>query len=348
MNSNKNSTMSNKFQVLGDKIKNASSAVYEKAGEVKEIASNSVNKIRSNISEQVSNQNSFLGKLNNNYKTTSSKLSSFAESNSTISKFVFIFFVFIIFVLLFKFGVYLLTLYFTPSKSPIVMDGMTYGTSYIEYQVNPSKSDPKPILRSINEDQGMEFTWNVWIYIENVFGTTGNRKIFSKGGGEKYLDETISSTNMMDISGSLLNVSPGLFLKENENTLMFVLNTFDESEATFGDLPYEIIEIPDIPIQKWVCCTTRVQNRTIDVYINGILMKRVNMSKVPRQNYGNIHVGDYNNGLNGFISSLRYFNYAIGPGKIQDIMYLGPNTKMIGEKMETTPPYLSIKWYLNN
>ena len=29
-------------------------------------------------------------------------------------------------------------------------------------------------------------------------------------------------------------------------------------------------------------------------------------------------------------------------------MNLGPNTKMIGEKMETTPPYLSIKWYLNN
>ena len=31
MNSNKNSTMSEKFQVLGDKIKNASNIFYEKA-----------------------------------------------------------------------------------------------------------------------------------------------------------------------------------------------------------------------------------------------------------------------------------------------------------------------------
>ena len=51
----------------------------------------------------------------------------------------------------------------------------------------------------------------------------------------------------------------------------------------------------------------------------------------------------------GYISHLRYFDHAIGNYTIQDIMYKGPNLKMEGEHMiNTKPPYLSLKWYLND
>jgi hypothetical protein len=194
----------------------------------------------------------------------------------------------------------------------------------------------------------MEFTWNTWIYIENVFSESSStyNRIFSKGGDEK-INHEISLDGTTVVENKFLNVTPGLFLEKGLNKLVFVLNTFDESESVSKtSIPYEIIEIEDVPIHKWVCCTMRIQNKTVDVYINGVLTKRVNLERVPRQNYGNIHVGDYTSGLNGYVSALRYFNYAIGNGKIQDIVQQGPNLKMIGSGMESSPPYLSMNWYL--
>ena len=93
----------------------------------------------------------------------------------------------------------------------------------------------------------------------------------------------------------------------------------------------------------------RVQNRTIDIYINGVLSTRDNLTQVIKQNYGDIYVGDDANGMNGFISSLRYFDHAIGNMKIQEIIQQGPNLKMIGNQtQETMPPYLATRWYLDN
>ena len=127
------------------------------------------------------------------------------------------------------------------------------------------------------------------------------------------------------------------------------MNAFDESSETHEtDLPYETVEVYNIPIQKWVCCTMRVQHNTVDVYINGVLTRRKDLERVPKQNYGDIHIGDFSHGMNGYISSLRYFNYAINNGQVQDIVQSGPNLKMIGSNMDSSPPYLSMKWYFDD
>ena len=59
----------------------------------------------------------------------------------------------------------------------------------------------------------------------------------------------------------------------------------------------------------------RCQNQTIDVYINGVLTKRHILSGVPKQNYSDVHISQ-NGGFGGYLSSLRYFNYAINTNKI--------------------------------
>jgi hypothetical protein len=276
-------------------------------------------------------------------------MENFSAQNSSITKFLFILVVFIIFVLLFRFGSWLLTKFLTPSKSPIILDGMTNGRNYIKINVNPSKKEPKPIFRSINQNQGMEFTWSTWVFVENVFSDSNEKfqRVFAKGGDEDINHEMIIGGKPVD--NQLLNVTPGLFLESGMNKLVFVINTYDETiESSEITLPYETIEIDNVPMQKWVCCTIRVQNKTVDIYINGVLTKRVNMTRIPKQNYGNIHVGGHADGFNGYVSALRYFDYAIGNAKIQDILQTGPNLKLIGpELFETTnPPYLSMKWYL--
>ena len=59
-----------------------------------------------------------------------------------------------------------------------------------------------------------------------------------------------------------------------------------------------------------------------------------------------------NGGFNGLTSNLWYFDYALGPGEILDIVKKGPNTKMLGNESDKVyssfPPYFSLRWYFKN
>ena len=264
---------------------------------------------------------------------------SFLDTNTMITKVVFILFLLIVFVLLLKLGMYGITYLFNPKKSPIVIDGMMPTLKEKEFYVNPNHFEPKPILRSINEDQGMEFTWSTWFWINDLIydDDTHYKKIFSKG----------TSVDDSSNESMLLMNSPGLYLGKSTNDLRIILNTFDGVKGS-TEPTFEEIIIDNIPIQKWVNVIIRIQNTTVDVYVNGTLMKRRTMSKVPKQNYGNVHVGDNKYGMNGYISSLRYFDHAIGVGRIQEILEKGPNLTMVGDEYQNTqPPYLALRWYFD-
>ena len=269
----------------------------------------------------------------------------FAEKNSTISKFVFILFIVIIFGVLIRVGVYIISLFTMPSKNPIIVNGLLSTNSLTKYQVNPSVANSKPIIRSVNESQGMEFTWSTWVFIDNAHSGNNNnpKRIFSKGGDSETGDKFAMN-------------SPGLYLYDgttsNENSFTVVMTTFDDTgsgSATSVSGTIEKIVINNVPIQKWVNVIIRVQNRTIDIYINGVMSSRYNLTQVIKQNYGDIFVGDDANGMNGYISSLRYFDHGIGNMKIEEIIQQGPNLKAIGDQnQETMPPYLATRWYLDN
>jgi hypothetical protein len=263
----------------------------------------------------------------------------FMDTNTMVTKVIFILFLLIVFVLLMKLGMYGITLFFTPSKSPVVINGMMPTLKEKEFYVNPNHFQSKPVLRSINEEQGMEFTWSTWFWVNDLIYDDDSyyKKIFSKGKSVDYS----SNENML-----LMN-APGLYLGKTSNDLRIILNTFDGVKNS-TEKNYEEIVIDNIPIQKWVNVIIRIQNTTVDVYINGTLMKRRVLDKVPKQNYGNIHVGDNKYGMNGYISALRYFDHAIGVGKIQEIMDKGPNLNMVGDEYQNTqPPYLALRWYFD-
>jgi Concanavalin A-like lectin/glucanases superfamily len=107
--------------------------------------------------------------------------------------------------------------------------------------------------------------------------------------------------------------------------------------------------IPDIPLNKWLNVIIRCQNNTLDVYINGTITRSLQLSSVPKQNYGDVYVG-MNGGFDGYISNLWYYNYALGVAAIQGIVTWGPNTKMIGNNGMNLKDsnYLSLRWFFND
>jgi hypothetical protein len=119
------------------------------------------------------------------------------------------------------------------------------------------------------------------------------------------------------------------------------MNTFDVIN--------EEITISDIPTNKWLNIIIRCKNKTLDVYVNGTIARSLQLTSVPKQNYGDVFVG-MNGGFDGYVSNLWYYNYALGIGDIQNISTRGPNTKMTGSTgMKLRDPnFLSLRWFLND
>jgi len=267
--------------------------------------------------------NTFSTTNNNNFG-----VKEFLESNSLVAKFVFLIVVLILFVILFRLGIALITWLFQPNPSPHLIDGMVDAKNLIVFKQDPSLNDATTIYRSVNASDGLEFTWSVWIYINDLqYLNNQYRNIFYKGNSD------LKSNGL-----NFPNNAPGLYIAPNSNNLVVMMNTYDV-------INQEIV-VPDIPLNKWINIIVRCQNTTLDVYVNGTIARSITLRGVPKQNYGNVFVG-MNGGFDGYISNLWYHNYALGTAQILNLVSKGPNTKMIGQggMKLTNPDYLSLRWF---
>jgi len=252
----------------------------------------------------------------------------FSTSNEIIAKFAFLLLIIFMFIILLRIGVSLISLIFKPSESPRLLDGMINANQSIVFPQDPNSNGAVTIFRSVNASEGIEFTWSVWIYIDKIVYDGQFHNIFYKG------------NNSLDSNGLNTPInSPGLYLTPNKNELLIKMNTFNVIN--------EEIKVPDIPMNKWVNIILRCRNSTLDVYINGTIARSVELSGVPRQNYGDVYVAS-NGGFDGYISNLWYYNYALGTSAINKLSNNGPNLKMVGSSggmQLKKPDYLSLRWY---
>jgi hypothetical protein len=252
---------------------------------------------------------------------------SFMESNSLVSNFAFLLLVIFLFVIILRISISTLVYFMKPSDSPHLFDGMVDGRQMMVFQQDPAQKGAKTIYRSVNENDGIEFTWSVWVFINAMTTTDTYKHVFSKG------NYSIGTDGIMDP-----NNAPGLYIAPDTNKLILVMNTYNVIN--------EEITIPNIPINKWINIIVRCQNNTLDVYVNGTISRSINLTGVPKQNYGNVYVAA-NGGFDGYISNLWYYNYALGTSAIQKLVEQGPNTKMIGNNgiSDTMYNFLSLRWF---
>jgi len=256
----------------------------------------------------------------------------FLDSNSVVAKFAFLLLILLLFVLALRLGTAILSWIFSPTPDPILINGMIDAKQMVRVSQDPSINGAIPIMRSQNELDGLEFTWSVWVNIDDMTYRRGEYKhIFHKGNDDINVTKVPVGMNQP-------NNAPGLYIAPNSNKLVVVMNTFSNIN--------EEVEIDDIPLNKWVNVIIRVdKNHVMDVYINGRLVRRHMLSEVPKQNYGDVYLS-MNGGFSGYTSCLRYFNTAIGTNKIQSIIDNGPCLNMIGSNMlDSKPRYLSLRWF---
>lgn len=279
--------------------------------------------------------------------------SSFLESNSLIAKFVFLILVVIGFVLVFRFCVIVMGYFIQPDPNPYIIKGMLDGNVSKTIVTNPTIKDAIQILRSDNANSGLEFTWSFWIYIQDNKMKASSIKynnIFVKGDGRFDASTGLSSVNN----------GPGVYLANKDGSgaqdkqyanLYLVMDTVTTpgnlmSGAGAGQIQ-ETFDISNVPMQKWVHTALRMQNKIMDVYVNGTVTKRQIFINIPKQNYNDIVVCG-NGGFNGKLSNLRYFSHALNALEIGSILAQGPNlTSLSNVTGPGTMQYLSMNWYSN-
>lgn len=252
-------------------------------------------------------------------------------SRNTIYKLGFVIVSLVLFLLLLRLGISIMMYTMVDTRTVHLIDGMVEGRNAMVF---PQSESVSAIERSNNENEGIEFSWSAWIYVNNTaFATDTNKHkhIFSKG------------NNQVDTVGiATPSNGPGVYLSPNTNELVVIMDTFQSKG--------EEIRIPNLPMEKWFHLLLRCQDNVLDVFVNGIVARSLNLMGVPRQNYGNVYLG-MNGGFDGKVSNLWYYSYGLGMAEIQSLLLRGPNFQLVGNAAgkitSEDAQYLSMRWFFS-
>jgi len=271
----------------------------------------------------------------------------FLESNSIIAKFAFLILVLIVFMFILNLGMMLIGYFTQPSNNPYLVKGIINGNESGTISQDPKNTNSIIIKRSNNQTKGIEFTWSVWLLISSIPTDDKYYHIFSKG------DTTKSTNGIFNING------PGMYLVEDKDNktkanLRIVMDTVvSETPDSNTFVPNTYVDVKNIPLNKWFNVTFRVENKVMDVYVNGTISNRLVFTNVPLQNYNDILLCQ-NSGFTGKMSNLRYFNYSLNIFEINTLVLGGPNLKPgqisanINNISDPTFSYISSMWYTPN
>jgi len=140
-------------------------------------------------------------------------------------------------------------------------------------------------------NKGISWTYNFWLYIDDW-----NYKF----GKKKYI---LQSDNV------------SIWLDEKLPNLHIDINVFNK--------PNQSIIYKDIPVQKWLNYALILDNRNLDLFINGYLYRSIFLQNVPEQKITtNIDLFS-NGGISGYISQFKYFSYNIDRSRVKLEYYFG-------------------------
>ncbi len=217
--------------------------------------------------------------------------------------------------------------------------------------IKQDPSDSKTyVYPSKNEVNGIEFSYSFHMYIDPKSYTT-------KASSTEFYSVWYKGSEA-SISNPLVVMSPGVFLRADENTIRIYMNILPDAT---NDLQTNYVEIPNIPVGKWFHLVIVQKGQNMDTYINGNLAVRRQFSNIPILNYGNVYVlptqktklrtdtgdsVDVSNPMEGMVSRLTYYAYALSYAQIDSLYREGPSTKIESTSYDQTPPYFHDNWWV--
>jgi hypothetical protein len=203
-------------------------------------------------------------------------------------------------------------------NSPYLLDSIKNAKRALVISQDPKNDSYIPISKSDGQD-GIQFTYDFWILVETYDYKPGEWKhVFHKGNSSGYP-----------------NRAPGVWLHPSKNALRFYMNTQESI--------LEYVDVDNIPARKWMHFSLIIDDKDMDIYVNGYLKTRKKLSSVPKQNNGDFWCNMLG-GFEGFMSKIRYYSRAITPEEILSNVRNGPGDTNCLDGNDV-PHYLDDNWW---
>ena len=166
------------------------------------------------------------------------------------------------------------------------------------------------------------FAYSIWFYINDWNYRYGEPKVVFGRMGAK------SGNGKGSVSGiSGLDPCPAVVLDAVENNLSVSLGCYpgiDQQPTTpGGNTVVHTCTVANVPIQKWVNLVVSVYGRTMDIYIDGKLVRTCLLPGVASiNNNADVYVTP-SGGFSGWTSRLQYFPSSLNPQEVWNIYSKG-------------------------
>lgn len=148
-----------------------------------------------------------------------------------------------------------------------------------------------------------DFTYSLWFYINNWNYRYGTRKVIFE---------------RKDESGA---PCPSVVLDPTTNNLEINLAVYHNKKTSASNI--HTCTLLNVPIQKWCNLIISLENRALDVYLDGKLVKTCILHGVAK----NTNTSDVkltpNGGFSGYLSKFKYIRNAVTPSEAYDIYKAG-------------------------
>jgi len=166
------------------------------------------------------------------------------------------------------------------------------------------------------------FAYSIWFYVNDWNYRYGEPKVIFGRMGAK--SETGKGT-VPGISG--LDPCPAVVLGAVENNVSVSLGCYpgvdQKPTTTGGNTVVHTCSVSNVPIQKWVNLVVSVYGRTMDLYIDGKLVRTCLLPGVANvNNNSDIYVTPAG-GFNGWTSKFQYFPNPVNPQEAWNIYTRG-------------------------
>ena len=179
------------------------------------------------------------------------------------------------------------------------------------------------------------FAYSVWFYINNwnyrygedkvIFGRMGKATPASTNTSTTNTTTPSSGTSQTSVDG--LDPCPAVVLGAVENNVRISLGCYPGTDTppttTGGKTVLHTCSVSNVPIQKWVNLTVSVYGRSMDVYIDGKLVRTCLLPGVAAVNNNSDVYVTPGGGFDGWTAKLQYYPNSLNPQEAWNIYSQG-------------------------
>lgn len=162
-----------------------------------------------------------------------------------------------------------------------------------------------------HNNNSSNYTYSTWFYVNDWNYRFGEPKVLLG-----RLDESN-------------NASPSIVMDAMENNITISVSCYPQSGNSSTPVVHQC-NVKNFPLQKWVNLIISAYGRTLDVYIDGKLVRTCVMPGVAKVNAKSNIMVTPNGGFNGFTSNFMYWDKSTNPQEAYNIYKGGFGGSLLG------------------